>query len=154
MEICNYLIVGGNILRRGGCFIFILVGYNFVLNSRELISWMCANFNVYLINQTKFNCPKFWVFLFKVWILFCIDIKENVSKPMLKIIEWTWFSCLSFLCSQYKPSFFWKWNDSALLCERTFLQLLSQSRVLLLFLNLFYIKFVFCYSTFWSIFMY
>ncbi len=37
--------------------------------------------------------------------------------------------------------------------EMTFLELLSQIQVLLLFLNLFYIKFVFCYSTFWSIFM-
>lgn len=59
----------GNYIERRWILYFILVGYDYVLNSRELISWMCANLNVYLItraNNNKLSCPKFWIFLFSV----------------------------------------------------------------------------------------
>ena len=46
MEICSYFIIGWERIENRWIFFFILIGYDYILNSRELLSWMCANLNV------------------------------------------------------------------------------------------------------------
>lgn len=117
MKICSYSTVGEDILRRDILLLFWLV---ILMSSRQLTCWMFANLNVSCLitkaNNDKLNYSKFsfskceYCFVLTWGILFW----NNLSKPrvMIRISEWTWFSCLLFLCSKYQ----WKKKKISWLC--------------------------------------
>lgn len=115
--------------------------------------WMLTNLNIYFLTKDKLGFTFKRVNFGFLW--------NNLSMPrvMIKITEWTGSSCQFFFVTNiFLFGFIFEirglCSDLCDLClkkkkKKTFLELLSQNQVILLF----YIKFVFCYATFLSIFM-